>query len=86
MRSEVKERVLAIAEYMLKTEDTVRGCANRFGVSKTTVHKDLRERLPVLNRAAARRVEAVLEKNLRERHIRGGQATRRKYRRVRERD
>lgn len=80
MRQEVRERVLAEAEYVLKREDTVRGCARRFGVGKTTAHKDLRERLPALNPALARRVDAVLRKNLSERHIRGGEATRRRYR------
>ena len=80
MQSEVRERVLAAAEHVMKTGDTVRGCARRLGVSKTTIHKDLRLRLPALNPAMARRVDGVLRKNLRERHIRGGMATRRKYR------
>ena len=80
MKGEVWQRVLAEAEHILNTGDTVRGCAERFGVSKTTVHKDMRERLPRLDGRAARRVDAVLRKNLEERHIRGGEATRRKYR------
>ena len=80
MRREVSERVWAEAAYVLATGVTVRGCAERFGVGKTTVHKDLRLRLPELDRATARRVDAVLASNLSQRHIRGGQATRRKYR------
>ena len=80
MRHEIQERVLAEASHILRTGDTVRGCAERFGVSKTTIHKDMRARLPALDREMARRVDGVLERNLRERHIRGGMATRRKYR------
>lgn len=79
VKGKVRERVLAEAAYVLRTGDTVRGCAARFDVGKTTVHKDMRQRLPRLDRALADRVEAVLMKNLRERHIRGGRATRRKY-------
>ena len=77
---DIRDRVLECAEYILRTGATVRGCAERFGVSKTTVHKDMRRRLPVIDRDMARRVGKVLEKNLEERHIRGGLATRRKYR------
>ena len=80
MRREVRDRVLAAAEYVLRTGATVRGCAERLDVGKTTVHKDLRQRLPRLDPALARRVDAVLRRNLRERHIRGGRATRNKYR------
>ncbi len=81
VRGEVRERVLAEAEYLLRTGETVRGCAARFGVGKSTVHKDMRQRLPGLDGSMAGRVDAVLLKNLRERHLRGGLATRRKYRR-----
>ena len=80
MRGEIQDRVLEAAGHILKTGATVRACAEKFGVSKTTIHKDMRERLPQLNRALARRVDAILKKNLEERHIRGGMATRRKYR------
>jgi putative DeoR family transcriptional regulator (stage III sporulation protein D) len=58
---------------------TVRAAAERFGVSKSTVHKDLRERLPRIDPALSRQVRAVLEENKAQRHIRGGLATRRKY-------
>jgi len=80
VRREITERTLAAAEYILKTGDTVRGCAKQFGVSKTTIHKDMRERLPDLNLSLADAVGEVLAHNREERHIRGGEATRRKYR------
>lgn len=79
MKAEVRERALRAGAYILKTGATVRACARRLGVSKTTVHKDVRERLPQINPALSRQVDAVLRQNLRERHIRGGEATRRKY-------
>ena len=79
MKTEVRERVLQAASFMLHTGATVRACAERFGVSKTTIHKDMRERLPAISRPMSRRVDRVLRRNLSERHIRGGEATRRKY-------
>lgn len=83
MKREVQTRVTEAAKYILKTGATVRACAEVFGVSKTTIHKDMRERLPELSPSMARRVDAVLRKNREERHIRGGQATREKYRKER---
>ena len=80
MRGEVQRRVTAAARHILKTGATVRACAECFGVSKTTIHKDMRERLPEINPALAGRVDAVLCKNKEERHIRGGEATKNKYR------
>ena len=79
MRREVEQRVVAAAKHIMKTDATVRACAEKFGVSKTTIHKDMRERLPAINPALAKRVDAVLRKNMEERHIRGGQATKNKY-------
>lgn len=79
MKSEVEKRVKDAARYILKTGATVRACAEAFGVSKTTIHKDMRQRLPEINPAMARRVDAVLKKNRDERHLRGGQATKEKY-------
>ena len=76
----IRDRVLESAEYILRTGATVRACAERFDVSKTTVHKDMRKRLPDIDRNLAAQVARVLEKNLQERHIRGGMATRKKYR------
>ena len=83
MRDYVEARVMEIAEYIVDTGATVRQCAKRFGVSKTTVHKDMRERLPVVCPALAAPVARVLRFNREDRHIRGGDATRRKYLRQR---
>ena len=79
MKREVQMRVVEAARYILKTGATVRACADVFGVSKTTIHKDMRERLPELSPAMAGLVDGVLNKNRKERHIRGGEATKKKY-------
>lgn len=71
---------MALAQYIIENRSTVRGAAGKFGISKSTVHKDLAERLPRLNKALYLQVKAVLDENKAERHIRGGIATRRKYR------
>ena len=80
MAEDRDRRVLEEARFIIRTGATVRTCAANFGVSKTTIHKDMRERLPELSPAMARLVDAVLNKNRAERHIRGGQATKEKYR------
>lgn len=79
VREEVRLRVLQAAEHILDTGATVRACAEKFGVSKTTIHKDMRDRLPGLDEKLSARVDAVLRKNLQERHLRGGEATRQKF-------
>ena len=79
MRDEVRLRVMQAAEHILETGDTVRACAAKFGVSKTTIHKDMRWRLKQLDEELSVKVDAILKKNLRERHIRGGEATRKKF-------
>ena len=79
MKDYIEERVLDIAGYILETGATVRQVAHRFKYSKSTVHKDVSDRLPQLNKPLAARVRLVLEKNKAERHIRGGQATLKKY-------
>ena len=86
MREEVRLRVMQAAEHILETGATVRACAGKFSVSKTTIHKDMRERLPKMDADLSRRVDAVLRRNLQERHLRGGEATRRKYSALREPD
>jgi putative DeoR family transcriptional regulator (stage III sporulation protein D) len=78
------QRVIDIANHVLNTGDTVRAVAEAFGVSKSTVHKDLTERLCQINPALAQQVRQILETNKAERHLRGGEATRRKYREKRE--
>ena len=82
MKPDIEERAASLAEYIIETGGTVRAAAARFGVSKSTVHKDLTERLEKLDRELWLRVKAVLETNKAERHIRGGAATRIKYKGV----
>ncbi len=80
MRQHIIARVLDTAQYMLKSGATVRDAAQKLGVSKTTVHKDMRTRLPQIDRELAKAVDVLLNVNLSERHIRGGEATKQKYR------
>ncbi|NLY51847.1 MAG: sporulation transcriptional regulator SpoIIID [Firmicutes bacterium] len=83
MRDYIRKRVLEIGTYIINTKATVRQAARVFGVSKSTVHKDVTERLPRVNEELAAQVKKVLEVNKAERHIRGGEATRKKYRKKR---
>lgn len=80
MKDYIEERVLELAGYILETGATVRAAAAKFRVSKSTVHKDITERLREINPGMASRVKEVLDSNKAERHIRGGLATREKYR------
>ena len=80
MEAYIESRVLDIAAYIVETGATVRTAAKEFGVSKSTVHKDITARLKQIDRALAKDVAAVLEVNKEERHIRGGHATYLKYR------
>ena len=75
----MEARACDLAEYLLANNTTVRAAAKQFGVSKSTVHKDLTERLRELNPSLAGQVKHVLDNNKAERHIRGGMATREKY-------
>ncbi|MBS7258816.1 MAG: sporulation transcriptional regulator SpoIIID [Eubacteriales bacterium] len=75
----IENRVLSIADYIIETGATVRAAARVFGVSKSTVHKDITERLRQINRNLGEQVAVILEQNKDERHIRGGMATREKY-------
>ncbi|MBQ2867590.1 MAG: sporulation transcriptional regulator SpoIIID [Firmicutes bacterium] len=79
MKDYIEERVLELAKYILDTKATVRAAALKFRVSKSTVHKDVTERLMELNPGLAQEVKHVLDGNKAERHIRGGLATREKY-------
>ena len=79
MRESIEERSCDLAVYIIEKQTTVRAAAKKFGVSKSTVHKDLTERLPHVNPGLYRQVRALLDLNKAERHIRGGLATRRKY-------
>ena len=79
MRDYIEERVLGIAEYIIENGTTVRDAARKFGVSKSTVHKDVTDRLEKLNPSLAGQAREVLDVNKQERNIRGGMATRKKY-------
>lgn len=74
-----EERACELAVYMIETGATVRAAAKQFKISKSTVHKDLQQRLPKYNPALYAEVRKILDQNKRERHIRGGMATRKKY-------
>jgi putative DeoR family transcriptional regulator (stage III sporulation protein D) len=75
----IEERAINLAHYIIDTGDTVRGAASKFGISKSTVHKDVSERLIHINHALAIEVRKILDENKAERHIRGGLATKLKY-------
>lgn len=79
MADTIEDRACALAVYMIENGATVRSAANHFGISKSTVHKDLQLRLPRCNRSLYFQVREVLDKNKQERHIRGGLATKNKY-------
>lgn len=80
MRTSIEERACDLAVYIIENKATVRAAAKQFGVSKSTVHKDLTERLPRIDPGLYRQARELLDLNKAERHIRGGLATRRKYR------
>lgn len=79
MQQDMEQRTRALAVYMIENRATVRAAARQFGVSKSTVHKDLTSRLPRLSDSLYQQVRALLDQNRAERHIRGGMATRKKY-------
>ena len=79
--NEIEERVKTLASYIIETGCTVRGAATKFNVSKSTVHKDISERLEKINPTLWKEAKQVLERNKEERHIRGGMATKIKYER-----
>ncbi len=79
MRTDIDRRILQEARYIAESKDTVRGCGKHFGVSKSTVHKDVTQRLAAINKNLYAQVRDVLEENKAQRHIRGGLATRNKY-------
>lgn len=79
MKDYIEERTILLADYIIKNNATVRNAAKQFNVSKSTVHKDITERLKKINPQLAKEVSKVLEENKAERHIRGGLATKEKY-------
>jgi len=79
MQNYIRKRAVKVGKYILRTSATVRQTAEVFGISKSTVHKDIAERLPRINKELAEQVRQIMEKNKAERHLRGGEATRQKY-------
>ena len=79
LKDYISERVITLAEYIIENKSTVRATAKNFGISKSTVHKDISERLPMLNNALSSKAKKILDKNKAERHIRGGIATKNKF-------
>lgn len=84
MKGYIEERAITIAQYIIDSKATVRQAASRFGISKSTIHKDMTERLPAINHTLAENVRKVLDINKSERHLRGGMATRAKYKHISE--
>ena len=79
MKNSIDARIYDLANYIIEHETTVRAAAKRFGVSKSTVHKDVTQRLYDIDRSLYAQVQAILARNKAERHLRGGMATKRKY-------
>ena len=79
MADSIEQRVCEVAVYMIDTNATVRSAAKHFGISKSTVHKDLSQRLPACNRLLYEAVREILDENKAQRHIRGGMATKQSY-------
>ena len=79
MKEYIEERAINVANYIIENHATVRQTAKQFGISKSTVHKDVTERLMLVNPALAKSARKVLDVNKSERHIRGGMATKEKY-------
>ena len=79
MKTYIEQRAIEVAQYIIENKATVRQAAKAFGISKSTVHKDVTERLVQINPALAKQARKVLDVNKSERHIRGGLATREKY-------
>ena len=79
MKDYIEERVLEVAQYIIDSKATIRKTAQVFGVSKSTIHKDMTERLPKINPQIAKEAKNILDFNKAERHIRGGKATKMKY-------
>lgn len=82
MKDYIEERVLEVAQYIIDSKATIRKTAKVFGVSKSTIHKDMTERLPKINAQVAEQAKTILDLNKAERHIRGGRATKMKYKTI----
>jgi putative DeoR family transcriptional regulator (stage III sporulation protein D) len=82
LKDYIEDRVLEVAKYIIESKATIRRTAKVFGVSKSTIHKDMTERLPTLNPQIASEAKTILDLNKAQRHIRGGDATRLKYKAI----
>ena len=82
MRDYIEERVIELANYIIENKTTVRAAAKHFGISKSTVHIDISQRLKKINGAYAVKVQKILDENKAQRHIRGGEATKNKYKKM----
>jgi len=82
LKDYIEDRVLEVAKYIIESKSTIRRTAKVFGVSKSTIHKDMTERLPAINPQIANEAKTILDLNKAERHIRGGRATRLKYKAI----
>jgi putative DeoR family transcriptional regulator, stage III sporulation protein D len=82
LKDYIEERVLEVANYIINSKATIRKTAKVFGVSKSTIHKDMTERLPKINPQVADEAKNILDVNKAERHIRGGKATKMKYKAI----
>ena len=80
----IEDRAIDLAHYIIDSKDTVRGAAKKFGISKSTVHKDVSERLKKINPSLAKDVRVILDENKAQRHMRGGMATNLKYSKLKE--
>ncbi len=83
MENKIKERVLLEANHMIKTNDTIREIAKKKGVSKSTVHKDLKERLKLIDLNLYKEVQKIIKHHTNIRHIKGGESTKKKYLKIR---
>lgn len=82
MKDKIKKRVLEEAKYMIKTNKTIREIAKKFNVSKSTVHKDLKDKLKKIDQIKYEKVEGIIKKHIEIRHIKGGESTRKKYKKL----
>jgi len=82
LKDYIEDRVLEVAKYIIESEATIRKTASVFGVSKSTIHTDMTERLPKINAQIAEEAKNILDLNKAERHIRGGKATKMKYKTI----
>ena len=82
MSAYIIKRVLNIANHIIDTKETIRETAKKFNISKSTVHKDLQERLPKINKELFSEVQDLMQKHIDERHIRGGESTKNKYKKL----